>query len=114
MGFFDGLKKKLELKHVQSDPRIIQNALEKLNKLEKDIEKNPDSFELLYEIYGCHIDLSNTIKKVECLEKMSKVKPNDPFPLSQLAQIYYSELDDPFKGKQYQDKANKINSNKFM
>jgi len=114
MGFLDGLKKKMELKQAQSDPKTIQIALEKIPKLEKALEKNPDSFELLYDLYGCHIDLSNTTKKIECLEKMSKLKPNDFFPLSQLAQIFYNELENPQKGKYYQEKANKINSNKFM
>ncbi|MDH3610634.1 MAG: hypothetical protein OEM79_02605 [Nitrosopumilus sp.] len=114
MGFFDGLKKKIELKQTQSDPKTIQKALEKISKLEKTLEQNPRSYDLLYDLYGCYIDVSNTTKKIECLEKMAELKPNDAFPLDQLAQLYYNELENPQKGKYYQEKANKINSNKFM
>ena len=114
MGFFDSLKKSMELKQPQNDSKTNQKTLEKITNLEKALEKSPDSFNLLYELYGCHIDLSNTSKKIECLEKMIKIKPNDSFPLGQLAQIYYIELQNPQKGKYYQDKANKINSNKFL
>ena len=53
-------------------------------------------------------------KKIKCLKKMHALKPKDSFPLSQLASIYYSEIQDSEKGKFYQDKANKINSNKFL
>jgi len=114
MGFFDSLKKNMELKQSPNSSENNQKSLEKINHLENSLEKNPDSFEILYDLYGCYIDLSNTSKKIECLEKMIKIRPNDSFPLGQLAQIYYGELQNPEKGKQYQDMANKINSNKFL
>ncbi|NIM25128.1 MAG: hypothetical protein GTN35_04760 [Nitrososphaeria archaeon] len=114
MGFFNNLKKKIELKESQTSSKTIQKAEEKIPKLEKAIEKNPDNFDLFYQLYGCYVDLGNSKKKIECLEKMHKIKPKDAFPLSQLAQIYYSELDNPEKGKFYQDEANKLNSSKFL
>jgi tetratricopeptide (TPR) repeat protein len=114
MGFFDSLKKSMELKQPQKNSKNNQKDLGEIKKLENELEKNPNSFDLLYELYGCYIDLSDTHKKIECLEKMMQIKPNDSFPLGQLAQIYYSELQNPQKGKYYQDKANRINSNKFL
>ena len=47
--------------------------------------------------------------RIECLEKMSKLKPNDFYPPQQLADIYLNELDDIEQAKIYQNKANKIN-----
>ena len=114
MGFFNNLKKKVEIKESQTSSKTIQQAEEKIPKLEKAIEKNPDNFDLFYQLYGCFVDLGNSEKKIECLEKMHKIKPRDAFSLSQLAQIYYSELEDHEKGKFYQDEANKLNSNKFL
>lgn len=113
MGVFDNFKKKMELKQIKNDPKIIQNALEKIPKLEKTLEKNP-SFHLLFELYGCYIDTSNTTKKIGCLEKMIKLNPNDAYPLEQLAHVFDVELKNTVKAKYYQEKANKINSNKFM
>jgi tetratricopeptide (TPR) repeat protein len=114
MGIFDSLKKSMELKQPENDSKTTLKDLENIKKIEKKLEKNPDSFNLLYELYGCYIDLSDTSKKIECLEKMIQIKPNNSFPLGQLAQIYYGELQNPQKGKYYQDKANRINSNKFL
>lgn len=113
MGLINKLKKKIELKQHPIDS-TYEKGLEKLPKLENALKKNPSSYDLLFELYGCYIDLSNTKKKIECLEKMSELKPQDLFPLNQLAQIYYGDLNDPVKGKYYQDMANKINSNKFL
>ena len=114
MGFFDKLKKNIEIKQSKIDSKITQKNLEKIPKLERALEKNPASFDLIYQLYGCYVEVSDSEKKIECLEKMHKIRPNDAFPLNQLAQIYYSELENPEKGKFYQDKANKINSNKFL
>lgn len=114
MGFFNNLKKKIEIKESHVSPKIIKKAEEKIPRLEKAIKKNPNDFDLFYQLYGCYVDLSNSERKIECLEKMHKIKPKDPFPLSQLAQIYYSELENTEKGKFYQDEANRLNSNKFL
>jgi len=114
MGFFDSFKKNVELKQPQINANANQKALETIPKLEKLLEENPERYDLLYDLYGCYIDLSNTSKKIECLEKMIKLKPRDAFALGQLAQIFYGELSDPKKGKYYQDQANKVNSNKFL
>ena len=114
MGFFNNLKKKIEVKESQISSKTIQQAKEKITKLEKDLQNNPDSYDIHYQLYCCYVDLSNPGKKIECLERMSEIKPKDAFPLTQLAHIYYSEMKNPEKGKYYQDKANKINSNKFL
>ena len=114
MGFFDKLKKNVEIKQAQIDPKTNQKAIERIPKLQKQLDKDPDNFDLVYQLYGCYVDLSNSEKKIECLKKLHILKPKDSFPLSQLASIYYSELNDPETGKFYQDKANKMNSNKFL
>ena len=114
MGFFRNVKKKIEIKQAQIDSKTHQKALEKIPNLKKALENSPDNFGLIYQLYECYVDLSNSEKKVECLEKMQVLKPNDSFVVNQLAWIYFSELNDPEKGKLYQDKANKINSNKFL
>lgn len=114
MGFFDNFKKKMELKQVKNDPKIVQRSLEKISKLEKTLENNPADFNLLFELYQYCIDVSDIPKKIECLEKMIKLNPNDAYPLEQLAYVFDVELKNPIKAKYYQKKANKINSNKFM
>jgi len=113
MGFFDNLKKKIKLKETIV-PKKTKNILEKISLLEKTLEKTPPSFHLLFELYGYYIDISNTPKKIECLEKMVKLNPNDAYPLEQLARVFDVELNDTSKAKYYQQQANKINSNKFM
>ncbi|MGD8708393.1 MAG: hypothetical protein PVI88_06890 [Nitrosopumilaceae archaeon] len=114
MDFFDKLKKKIEIRQSKIDSKTTLKHLEKIPKLERALKENPTSFGLIYELYGCYVELSDSKKKIECLEKMHKIRPKDAFPLNQLAQIYYLELENPEKGKFYQDKANKINSNKFL
>jgi tetratricopeptide (TPR) repeat protein len=114
VGFFNNIKKKIEVKESHVNPKTILQAEEKIPKLEKLLQENPDSYDLNYQLYCCYVDLSNSQKKVECLEKMHDIKPKEAFPLSQLAHVYYSELNNSDKGKYYQDKANKINSNKFL
>ena len=114
MDFLKNFKKKIEIKESKVDPKTIQLAEEKISILGKKIKQEPNNFNLLYRLYCCYVDLSNSKKKIECLEKMYQINPKDSFTLSQLAQIYFSELENPEKGKFYQDKANKLNSNKFL
>lgn len=114
MGFFDKLKKIIEIKQSKIDSKTTQKSLEKITTIERALEINPDNFDLIFQLYGCYVELSDMVKKIECLEKMHKIKPKDVFPLNQLAQIYYSEFQDFEKGRFYQEKANKINSNKFL
>ncbi len=114
MGFFNKLKKSVEIKQAQIDSKKNQKVLEKIPKLQKQLEENPKNFDLVYQLYGCYVDLSDSEKKIKCLKKMHALKPKDSFPLSQLASIYYSEIQDSEKGKFYLDKANKLNSNKFL
>ncbi|MDX1440831.1 MAG: hypothetical protein R3237_00035 [Nitrosopumilaceae archaeon] len=114
MDFLKKFKKKIEIKESKVDPKTIQLAKEKIPILEKKIKQEPDNFNLLYQLYCCYVDLSNSEKKIECLEKMNEINPKDSFTLSQLAQIYFSELENPEKGKFYLDKSNKLNSNKFL
>lgn len=108
------MKKKIELKETKNDPNKIQNTLEKINNLEKTLEKTPPRFQLLFELYGYYIDVSNTTKKIECLEKMVKLNPNDTYSLEQLSHIFDNELKNITKTKYFQQQANKINSNKCM
>jgi len=42
------------------------------------------------------------------LKKITKLNPNDPYPLQQLADIYSNELNDMVQAKSFQDMANKI------
>ena len=114
MGFLNNLKKKVKLKESQVSSKTIQQSKEKIPKLEKDLQNNPDNYDMYYQLYCCYVDLSNPQKKIECLEQMHMIKPKDTFPLTQLSHIYYLELKNPEKGKYYQNKANKINSSKFL
>lgn len=109
MGFLDKIKKSVELKQNFPSQESLQKTHEKIMKLEKKLDLNPDNSTLLLNLYGCYVEISNTKKKIECLEKMSKLKPNDFYPHQQLADIYLNELDDMEQAKIYQNKANKIN-----
>ncbi|MFQ5476718.1 MAG: hypothetical protein ACE5DT_06795 [Nitrosopumilus sp.] len=108
MGFLNKIKKSLELKQNFPSQESLQKTHEKIVMLEKKLA-TADNLSLLLDLYGCYVEVSNTEKKIECLEKMSKLKPNDFYPLQQLADIYLIELDDPEQAKIYQNKANKIN-----
>ena len=60
---------------------------------------------------SCIDRLSNSEKKIECLEKLSFLLPGDSYPLQQLADIYLNELNDDAKAKFYQNKANDVKNN---
>ena len=109
MGFLDKIKKSVELKQTFPSQESLQKTHEKIVRLEKNSSSTPDNSSLLLDLYGCYVEVSNTEKKIECLEKMSKLKPNDFYPLQQLADIYLNELDNMEQAKIYQTKANKIN-----
>lgn len=109
MGFLDKLKKSIELKQNIPNQESLQKTHEKIARLEKKLDTAPDDSALLLALYGCCVEVSDTEKKIECLVKMSKLKPNDFYPLQQLADIYLNELDDMEQAKIYQNKANKIN-----
>ncbi len=109
MGFLDKLKKSIELKQNIPDQESLQKTREKIVRLEKKLDITPDDSAVLFDLYGCYVEVSDTKKKIECLKKMSKLKPNDFYPLQQLADIYLNELDDIGQAKIYQNKANKIN-----
>jgi len=109
MGFLDKIKKSVELKQNFPNQESLQKTHEKIMKLEKKLDITPDNSTLLLNLYGCYVEVSNTKKKIECLEKMSKLKPNDFYSYQQLADIYLNELDDVEQAKIYQNKANKIN-----
>ena len=109
MGFLDKIKKSVELKQNFPNQESLQKIREKIMRLEKKLDITPDDSALLLNLYGCYVEVSNTKKKIECLEKMSKLKPNDFYPPQQLADIYLNELDDIEQAKIYQNKANKIN-----
>lgn len=108
MGLFDKLKKSMELKQNTPNENTIQKTLGKISKLEKKLIENPDNTHFLIELYECLVEVSDTTKKIECLIKISKLKPNDAYPLQQLADIYLNELDDIEQAKYFQNKANKI------
>ena len=109
MGLLDKIRKSVELKQNSPRQESIQKTQEKISQLEKQLSDNPENPPLLLDLYGCYVEVSNTEKKIECLEKLSKLKPNDSYPLQQLADIYHIELDDLEKAKIYQNKANKLN-----
>ena len=110
MGFLDKLKKSVELKQNVPNQGSINKAQEKISQLEKKLESNPDNSKLLLELYGCYVEVADTTKKIECLEKLTKLTPKDAYPFQQLADIYLNEVDDMKKANEYQNMANKINN----
>ena len=108
MGFLDKIKKGMELKQNSPSDESIQKTLEKIPQLEKKLIVNPENSHLLTDLYRCYVDVNDTTKKIECLEKISQLRPNDSYPLQQLADIYYTELNDMKQAKYYQNRANKI------
>jgi len=107
MGLLDKMKKCFELKQNTPSPESIQKTCKRISRLEKQLEKNSDNPNFLIDLYGCYVEISNTTKKIECLEKISNLLPNDSYPLQQLADIYLNELGDMKQAKIYQNKANK-------
>jgi tetratricopeptide (TPR) repeat protein len=108
VGFLDKIKKGMELKQNSPSNASIQKTLEKIPQLEKKLIANPENSHLLIDLYRCYVDVNDTTKKIECLEKISQLRPNDSYPLQQLADIYYTELNDMKQAKYYQNMANKI------
>ena len=108
MGFFEKLKKGIELKQNSSSQSTIQKTHEKILHIEKQLKLTHENSNLYFELYGCYVELSDTTKKIECLKKISKLKPNDSYPLQQLADIHLNELNDMEQAKSFQDMANKI------
>ena len=110
MGFLDKLKKSVELKQNLPNQQSIKKTQEKISQLEKKLETNPDNSKLLLDLYGCYVEVSDTVKKIECLKKLTKLTPKDAYPLQQLADIYLNETNDMEKAATYQNMANKINN----
>jgi tetratricopeptide (TPR) repeat protein len=108
MGFFEKLKKGIELKQNSPSQSTIQKTHEKISHLKKQLKITPKNSNLYLDLYGCYVELSDTTKKIECLKKITKLKPNDSYPLQQLADIYSNELNDMVQAKSFQDMANKI------
>jgi len=108
MGFLDKIKKGIELKQNSPSDSMLQKTHEKISKLEKQLLITPKNLNLYLDLYGYYVELSDTTKKIECLKKISKLKPNDSYPLQQLADIYSNELNDVKQAKSFQDMANKI------
>ena len=108
MGFFEKLKKGIELKQNSPSYFMIQKTHEKISHLKKQLETIPENSNLYLDLYRCYVEISDTPKKIECLKKISKLKPNDSYPLQQLADIYSNEFNDMEQAKFFQDMANKI------
>jgi len=108
MGIFDKIRKSLQLKQNNPTHETIQKIRKKILQLEKQLEETPENYHILTELYKCHVETSNTTKKIDYLKKMSKISSNDPYPLQQLADIYSNELGDVKQARNYQDKVNKI------
>ena len=108
MGFFEKLKKGIELKQNTPSHSMIQKTHETISQLKKQLKITPDNSNLYLNLYRCYVEISNSPKKIECLKKITKLKPNDSYALQQLADIYSNELDDMKQAKFFQDMANKI------
>lgn len=110
MGFLDKLKKSVQLKQNLPNQESLKNTQDKISQLEKKLETNPDNSKLLLDLYGCYVEVSDTAKKIECLEKLTKLTPKDAYPFQQLADIHLNETNDVEKATKYQNMANKINN----
>jgi hypothetical protein len=108
MGLFDKLKKSIQLKENNPTYESIQKTHKKILELEKQLKENPNNYQILTDLYICHVITSNTPMKLDYLKKMVKVSPNDSYPLQQLVDIYSNELEDIKQAKDYQNKVNKI------
>ena len=112
MGLFDKIKKGIELKQPTTNPDHTKKIHETILRLEKKLQSTPDNVQIIIQLYQNYVGLSDTVKKIECMERLSELRPSDSYPLQQLADIYLNDLDDSKKAKFFQDKANKIN--KFL
>ena len=108
MGLFGKIKKLIQLKQNNPTHESTQKTHKKISQLEKQLEGNPDNYQILTDLYICNVETSNTTKKIDYLKKMSELSPNDSYPLQQLADIYLNELGDTKQAKNYQEKVNKI------
>ena len=111
MGFLDKFKKNIELKQPTPD-KTDAEIRDTASILEQKLAKKPENPKILINLYMCYVELSETEKKIECMKKLSALRPNDSYPLQQLADIYSNELNDLEQARYYQNKANKIN--KFL
>ncbi len=84
------------------------NVNAKILNLRKKLNAQPDNVLILFDLYRCYVINSDTVKKIECLEKISELTPDDPYPLQQLADIYANELHDMDKAHNYQNRANRF------
>lgn len=107
MGFFEKLKKGFELKQNTPSHSMIQKTHETISQLKKQLETTENS-KLYLDLYRCYVEISDSPKKIECLKRITKLKPNDSYPLQQLAGIYSNELNDMEQAKSFQNMANKI------
>ena len=108
MGLLDKIKKNIIIEsRVDADDSVLKSE-KKILVLEEKIKENPKNVQLLFELYICYVVVGDLEKKISCLEKVSLLSPNDPYPLQQLADIYAVELKDVVKSKFYQTQANKI------
>ena len=73
MGLVDKIKKSIELKHPSPNISSIEKTENKILKLTKESELNPNDSKILLELYTCYVETSNSEKKIECLEKLSSI-----------------------------------------
>ena len=112
MGLFDKLKKGIELKQPSTSLDQTKKIRERITKLEKKLQSTPDNTYIIIQLYQNYVDLGDTVKKIECMKRLSKLRPFDSYPLQQLADIYSNDLNDSKQARFFQDKANKIS--KFL
>ena len=108
MGFLDKIKKSIELKQRMPDDESVEKAENKIIKLKKTLEKNPNNSKIITELYMYYVEISDTEKKIECLKKISQLLPGDFYSFQQLADIYLNEFGDTKQAKIYQNQANDI------
>ncbi len=111
MGLFDKFKKSIELKENIPSVSSLEKTEQKILELEKNLKLNPDDSKIYFELYTCYVETCNLEKKIECLEKLCSLLPDDFYPPQQLADIFQNELNDENKAKFYQNKANDAKSN---
>ena len=112
MDLFDKIKKGIELKQPTSSSDNTKKIHKRISILEKKLQFTPDDVQIIIQLYKNYVDLSDTPKKIECMERLSELRPFDSYPLQQLADIYLNDLDDLKNARIFQDKTNKIH--KFL
>ncbi|MGB1665724.1 MAG: tetratricopeptide repeat protein [Nitrosopumilus sp.] len=111
MGFLDKFKKSIEIKENIPSVSSLEKTEQKILELEKKLKSNPNDSKIYFELYTCYVETSNLEKKIECLEKLCSLLPDDFYPHQQLADIFLNELNDENKAKFYQNKANDLKNN---